>query len=44
MTKEGERSGSEEPLEPFQLPEPLAAFLRGGEIAMVTQASDQGTV
>jgi hypothetical protein len=43
MTKEGERSG-QETLQPFELPLEVAAFLRGEEIAMVTQASDQGTV
>jgi hypothetical protein len=31
-------------LQPFELPADPATFLRGEEIAMVTQASDQGTV
>jgi hypothetical protein len=44
MAKEGQRSGSQEPLQPFELSAELAAFLRGEEIAMVTQASDRGTV
>lgn len=47
MTKEGsphnEQSG-ERPLAAFELPEDLATFLTGEEYAMVTTASDQGTV
>lgn len=41
---EGDQRHHEEPLGPFELPETLAQFLRGQEYAVVTQASDQGTV
>jgi len=34
----------EQSLGPFELPEALAEFLKGQEIAMVTESSDQGTV
>jgi len=42
--RQGQGNGAERPLQPFELPEQLAAFLRGKDYACVTQATDQGTV
>src|SRR5438105_1903381 len=36
--------GDQQPPAPFELPAALAAFLAGESYAMVTEASDQGTI